>query len=101
MITVYFFVCYPEFLRQDYRNLTSSVEYVISGGGGRHLYPVNPANLQFLQDKGHALRFFAESHGFVTVEFDTSEMLVEFFDVNSDDTADLVYSFSRPVNSKK
>lgn len=68
-----------------------SIDYVISGAGGRGLYEFSPAGEAILNDWGLTVNYFGYYHGFVYFDIAETKMRVDY--VN--DLNEIVYSFTR------
>jgi tartrate-resistant acid phosphatase type 5 len=69
----------------------STIDYVISGGGGRSLYRYSAVNEAFLNSIGINLDYFGYVYGFVAFDFTPTTYTADFVD----DAGTIVYSYSR------
>jgi len=77
------------------KRTSPDVDYIITGGGGRRLYNLNPEGNSTLSSQGFDTKYFGFHYGFVMLDINTERIIADFVDR----TGDLRYSFTRQKTS--
>jgi hypothetical protein len=84
----------------DYEEQEHFIDYIVSGGGGRSLYEMDPDSVDEINGLGYDAFFFNYDYGVVTLDFSPENIVAEYYAPNDNQELDHIYTVTRPQQRK-